>query len=160
MSKPTFFRQYEKHFKIITKTCLYNFEPLKPHFYIVKLGFIGLYIIFLISAQKHRLWVLIRTASVLSENFQFLMVKFLIYLNRRVFVMEVCRNYYPACQVLNTSVKIFMGTGYISRGATMLIAFLPFKRIEFIPYVSSSPFSGHRRVEEQTASQTRGPRGP
>ena len=37
--------------------------PLKPHFYIVKLGFTGVYIIFLISAQKHRLWVLVRTAS-------------------------------------------------------------------------------------------------
>ena len=40
----------------ITKTCLYNVDPLKPHFYIVKLGFIGVYIIFRISAQKHRLW--------------------------------------------------------------------------------------------------------
>ena len=40
----------------ITKTYLYNFDPLKPHFYIVKLGFTGVYIIFLISAQKHRLW--------------------------------------------------------------------------------------------------------
>ena len=40
----------------ITKTCLYNFDPLKPHFYIVKLGFTGVYLIFLISAQKHRLW--------------------------------------------------------------------------------------------------------
>ena len=38
----------------ITKTYLYNFDPLKPHFYIVKLGFTGVYIIFLISAQKHR----------------------------------------------------------------------------------------------------------
>ena len=37
--------------------------PLKPHFYIVKLGFTGVYIIFLISAQKHRLWVIVRTAS-------------------------------------------------------------------------------------------------
>ena len=37
---------------IITKTRLYNFEPFKPHFYIVKLGFTGVYIIFLISAQK------------------------------------------------------------------------------------------------------------
>ena len=37
---------------IITKTCLYNFDPLKPHFYIVKLGFTGVYIIFLISAQN------------------------------------------------------------------------------------------------------------
>ena len=32
---------------VITKTCLYNFDPLKPHFYIVKLGFTGVYIIFL-----------------------------------------------------------------------------------------------------------------
>ena len=47
----------------ITKTCLYNTDPLKTHFYIVKLGFTGVYIIFLIPAQKHRLWVLVRTAS-------------------------------------------------------------------------------------------------
>ena len=47
----------------ITKTRLYNDDPLKPHFYIVKLGFIGVYIIFLISAQKHRLWVVVRTVS-------------------------------------------------------------------------------------------------
>ena len=68
--------------------------PLKPHFYIVKLGYTGVYINFLISAQKHRLLVLVRTAlprailtsthnlcfeqkyekyqSFLSENFQFL----------------------------------------------------------------------------------------
>ena len=37
---------------LITKTCLYNFDPLKPHFYIVKLGFIGVYIIILIFAQN------------------------------------------------------------------------------------------------------------
>ena len=37
---------------LITKTCLYNFDPLKPHFYIVKLGFTGVYIIFLIFAKK------------------------------------------------------------------------------------------------------------
>ena len=36
----------------ITKTCLYNFDPHKPHFYIGKLGFTGVYIIFLISAQN------------------------------------------------------------------------------------------------------------
>ena len=56
----------------ITKTYLYNFDPLKPHFYIVKLGFTGVYIVFLISAQKHRLWLLVRTALatiyVLSRN--------------------------------------------------------------------------------------------
>ena len=47
----------------ITKTCLYNTDPLKPHSHIVKLGFTGVYIIFLTSAQKHRLWILVRTAS-------------------------------------------------------------------------------------------------
>ena len=36
----------------ITKTHMYNFDPLKPHFYIVKLGFTGVYIIFHISAQN------------------------------------------------------------------------------------------------------------
>ena len=48
---------------IITKTCLYNVDPLKLHFYIVKLGFTGVYIIFLSFAGKHRLWVLVRTTS-------------------------------------------------------------------------------------------------
>ena len=39
--------KFHKEAVIITKTCLYNFDPLKPHFYIVKLGFTGVYIIFL-----------------------------------------------------------------------------------------------------------------
>ena len=47
----------------ITKICLYNVDSLKSHFYIVKLGFTGVYIIFLISSQKHRLCVLVRTVS-------------------------------------------------------------------------------------------------
>ena len=37
---------------VITKTCLNNFDPLKPHFYIIKLWFTGVYIIFLKSAQN------------------------------------------------------------------------------------------------------------
>ena len=41
------------------KTYLYNFDPHKPHFYIVKLGFTGVYIIFLISAQDIDIIVLI-----------------------------------------------------------------------------------------------------
>ena len=61
------YTQQEKHqlekIQFVTKTCLYNFDPHKPYFYIVKLRFTGVYIIFLISAQKHRLWVLVRTAS-------------------------------------------------------------------------------------------------
>ena len=93
----------------ITKTRLYNFDPLKPHYYIVKLGFTGVYIIFLISAQTHRLWYSLEPPRrggsneypqsmflsrnmknirfFLSENFQFLEVTLSIYLNRRVFVM-------------------------------------------------------------------------
>ena len=51
--------------KCITKTYLYNIDPYKPHFHIVKLGFTGVYIIFLISTEKHRLWVLVRTALAL-----------------------------------------------------------------------------------------------
>ena len=49
--------QYVRLLYIITKTYLYNFIPLKAHFYIVKLRFTGVYIIFLFSTQKHRLWV-------------------------------------------------------------------------------------------------------
>ena len=37
---------------VITKTCLYNFNPPKRHFCIVELGFTGVYIIFLISAKN------------------------------------------------------------------------------------------------------------
>ena len=94
----------------ITKTYLYNFDPLKPHFYIVKLGFTGVYIIFLISAQNidcgyslepPRRVVLTSTHNLcfeqkyekyrrfLSEIFQFLEMKFSMYLNRRVFVMAL-----------------------------------------------------------------------
>ena len=52
----------------ITKICLYTFDPLKPHFYIVKLGFTGVYIIFLIFARKHRMWVFVRIASPLTSS--------------------------------------------------------------------------------------------
>ena len=36
----------------ITKTYLYNFDPLKPHFYIVKLGFTRVDITFLNSQKQ------------------------------------------------------------------------------------------------------------
>ena len=85
----------------ITKTCLYNSYPLKRHFYLVKLGFIGVYIIFLISSKNTEA-VLTSTQNrcfeqkyekyqnFLSENFHFLVVKCSVYLYRRVFVMEIC----------------------------------------------------------------------
>ena len=44
-------------------TCII-LTPLNATFFIVKLVFTGVYIILLISAQKHRLWVLVRTASI------------------------------------------------------------------------------------------------
>ena len=52
--------------KLVTKhqkTRLYSFDPFKPNFYTVKLGFTGVSINFLVSAQKHRMWVLVSTAS-------------------------------------------------------------------------------------------------
>ena len=67
-----FFSYFFFFFFIITKTYPYNFDPIKPQFNIVKLGFTGVYSIFLISAQN---------------IFYFLVVKFSVYLNRRVFVM-------------------------------------------------------------------------
>ena len=54
----------KKLLDLITKTRLYNFDPLNPHFYIVKLGFTGVYIIFSYFVEKRRLWVLVRIASV------------------------------------------------------------------------------------------------
>ena len=47
----------------ITKIYLYYSDSLESHLFIVKLGFTGVYIIFLISTEKYRLWVLVRTAS-------------------------------------------------------------------------------------------------
>ena len=55
----------------ITKTYLYNVDPLKLHFYIVKLGFTRIYIIFLISIQKNRLAEAVLTSTtiyVVSRN--------------------------------------------------------------------------------------------
>ena len=92
----------------ITKTYLYNFDPLKPHFYTVKLGLTGVYIIFLFLLKyidcgysleqllwggsneypQYMFWAGIwKISEFLSENFLFLVVKFSIYLNKRVFVM-------------------------------------------------------------------------
>ena len=64
-------KQRETLKKAITKTCLCNVYPLEPHFYIENagVGYAGVcrvcrsIPIFLIFAPKHRLWVLVRTAS-------------------------------------------------------------------------------------------------
>ena len=99
------------------KTCLYNFDHLKPHFYIVKLGFTGVYIIFLFLLKnidcgyslepprrggsnenpQSMFEQKLEKYQFLTENFQFLEVKFSIYLNRRfcnvlclIWVCTVC----------------------------------------------------------------------
>ena len=52
---------YKISIRFITKTCLYNLEPLKPYFYIVKL-YRGIHYVSYFCF-KHRVWVLVRTAS-------------------------------------------------------------------------------------------------
>ena len=42
-----------------------NEDSLSTHFYMLKLGFTGVYIVFLLFFSKHRLWVLVRTTSLL-----------------------------------------------------------------------------------------------
>ena len=51
----------ELKLSLITKTCPSSVQciPPKPHFYIANLGYAGVYFF----APKHRLWVLVRTAS-------------------------------------------------------------------------------------------------
>ena len=86
------------------------YTHFKPHFYMVKLGYAGVYLFLLIFDPKHRLWVLIRTAAlrrfyrvptinVLSKNitnikffllkFSFFTAKNLHILHGQVFVMHM-----------------------------------------------------------------------
>ena len=81
----------------ITKTYLYNFDPLKPHFYIVKLGLQGYTLFFLFLLKnidcgyslelprrggsneypQSMFWAEIgKILEFLSEKFEFLVVKF------------------------------------------------------------------------------------
>ena len=53
----------------ITKTNPCNEHPFTPHFYIVKLGFTRVYI-FSYFCPKHRLWILVRTASLTCTHNQ------------------------------------------------------------------------------------------
>ena len=82
----------------ITKTCLYNSEHLKPHFYIVKLGFTGVYIIFfLFFAQNVDCGYSLESLRRIFWNIKSIRVFFIwkvsvfrwffLYMNRRVLVM-------------------------------------------------------------------------
>ena len=100
--------------QIITKTCLYNFDPNKSHFYIVKLGLQGYTLFFLFLLKNidcgfsleppHRggsnqylqsmFWAEIRKISeFFIWNRHILVVKFLLYLNRRVFMLFSLNSY-------------------------------------------------------------------
>ena len=58
--KSEYLRTIKQNQKLTSRKQAYIIlNPLKPNFYTVKLGFTGVNIIFLISAQKHRLWVLV-----------------------------------------------------------------------------------------------------
>ena len=72
----------------IMKTCLYNFDPLKSHFYIVNWGLQGytLFCLFLLkNIDCENLLELPHCFRVYLKIFSFLEVKFSIYLNRCVF---------------------------------------------------------------------------
>ena len=113
--------RWSLHCPFITKTCIYNFDPLKSHFYIVKLRFTGVCIIVLISAQnidcmyllepprrggsneypQSIFWTEIwkkKYLNFLSENFHFLVVKFSMYLNRHDFVMDTFSSIQWTCK--------------------------------------------------------------
>ena len=100
----------------VTKTCLYNFDLLKPHFYIVKLGFTGVNIIFLISAQNIDCGNLLEPPKKYEkirvfylEIFKFLDMKFSIYLNRCVFIIMDKKD-------SGLTVQIKLGNRYTFRG--------------------------------------------
>ena len=111
---------------IFTKTFPYNFDPLKPHFYIVNWGLQGYTLLFsflfkniecgyslelprrggsnethyLCFEQKYE-----KYQFFLSEMFQFLEVKFSIYLNRRVFIM----NHFAKTAGMHSLICVFVG---------------------------------------------------
>ena len=55
-------RHSDKNSEAITKSYLYNFDPLKPHLYSKTGVYRGIHY-FSYFCSKHRLWVLVRTAS-------------------------------------------------------------------------------------------------
>ena len=105
---PSFLQTYSQDWFASRKHAYIMLTSLNPNFYVAKFGFTGVYIIFNIAAQKHCgyslelscwggsneypksiFWAEIWTLSeFLSENFHFLLVKFLNYLNRLVFIMD------------------------------------------------------------------------
>ena len=134
-------------YAVITKLYLYNFDPLKLHFYIVKLGLTGYTLFFLfqlknidcgyalqlprrggiIEYPQSMFWAEIwkKISEFLSENFKSFLVKFSVYLNRRVFVL-----FYPGvCSQLKKSIVsniLFVGSERLGQTARMRRLILAF----------------------------------
>ena len=102
------------------------------------MGFIGVYIILLISAQKHRLWVLVEAVlrsthnlclehkyekyqKFLSAHFHCLVVKFSVHLNRHVFVMHKTEILIPIRRVYRAPL---LNRGIFNRNVTIYILIL------------------------------------
>ena len=116
-------------FVCLTKTYLYNFDPLKPHFYIVKLGFTGVYIEAVLTTTHNLCFVQIyeKYQNFLSEIFHFLVVKYTILLYRRVFVM-VHRSAGHAHKIhLIHIIKTYFVTAIYSRTSTARTSLGPWK---------------------------------
>ena len=119
----------------IRKTRLYNFDPLKPHFYIVKLGFTGGIHYFSYFCSKHILWVLVRTASarqlkrvptiyVLSRNMKSI----------RVFIWKLS---VFGGEIFNISEKTCFRNGYIWR---LWVKFSTYNIVKYFSFI----FPGNR----------------
>ena len=75
------------------KTCIYKFDPIKPHFYIVNwdIHYFSYFVEAVLTSthnlcfeQKYE-----KNQNFLSENFHFLVIKFSVYLFRLVFAMVI-----------------------------------------------------------------------
>ena len=96
----------------IMKTSLYNVDPFKAHFYIVKLGLQGYTLFFLFLFKKIEA-VLTSTHNLcfeqnyendqnfLSENLHLLVVKFSVHLNRQVFAMQATDTGHCTTKIIN-----------------------------------------------------------
>ena len=136
----TFFIIYLSFLKLVTKTCLYNADPLKFHFYVVRLGFTGVYIIFLFLRKNVDCGYLLELPLWGSSNeypqsmfwaevwkYQFFIwkfsvfgdKKFSVYLSKRVFIM------WNLVQVI-TPILFWMSCEWISvRDSTLTWKYLP-----------------------------------
>ena len=152
----------------VTKIYLYNFDPLKTHFYIVKLGFTGVYIVFFLFLLKNigcryslepprrgcsheypqsmfraEIW---KYQIFYQKIFSFLVVKFSIYLNRHVFVMRLSLFIFRHSnwgRLSNFNIKILFRHSYWDRISYFCF---PFFRLSLFAFRFST-FEMRRNIE-------------